>query len=228
MEFLRRYTTLSSALDVLAYKRVTLVSPSKWDDRNDAYFLELYRKHRKAEALFALCCSRAPETYHHWRIFTPASEGICLEIKKRQFAASLISKRAIRAKNVSYLLLKDVDELDANEFERLPFLKRWGFADEEEWRAIALSENPRDQSYSVPLRLDWINRVIVNPWMPLVLFEAVRKTVSELPDCSGVRVTRSSLIDNARWRAAGDDLKAMADKRARRCTLKVMRPAARR
>jgi hypothetical protein len=41
---LKRYTTLSSALDVLENKRLTLLDPAKWDDRNDTYFIELYRQ----------------------------------------------------------------------------------------------------------------------------------------------------------------------------------------
>jgi hypothetical protein len=27
-------------------------------------------------AVFALCCTRARETYHHWKVFTPAGEGV--------------------------------------------------------------------------------------------------------------------------------------------------------
>ena len=42
-KFVKRYTTLSSALQTLKQEKLVLLSPSKWDDANDAYFMDLYR-----------------------------------------------------------------------------------------------------------------------------------------------------------------------------------------
>jgi hypothetical protein len=74
-KFVRRYTTLSSALDTLVQKQLVLLSPSKWDDLNNVRFLELYQSHANVGSVLALCCTLATETYHHWKVFTQGIEG---------------------------------------------------------------------------------------------------------------------------------------------------------
>ena len=51
---LRRYTQLPGLFYMLSEKKVTLLDPSSWDDKNDSYFLELYKAKRKlkGECLF--------------------------------------------------------------------------------------------------------------------------------------------------------------------------------
>jgi hypothetical protein len=75
---LRRYTTLPVLLDLLKEKRLTLVSPTSWADRNDSFYLEQYKNGRRAESVLALCLSEAGETFHHWRVFTQGSENTTL------------------------------------------------------------------------------------------------------------------------------------------------------
>src|SRR4029077_11819212 len=70
VKFLSRYTSLPIALDVLVQKRITLLSPETWKDRNDAYFLERYREEMKLQSVLAICFSRHRETFHHWRVFS--------------------------------------------------------------------------------------------------------------------------------------------------------------
>ena len=41
---LRRFTTIGAAIDTLRNKRVVFLGPEKWDDRNDAEFMRLYRE----------------------------------------------------------------------------------------------------------------------------------------------------------------------------------------
>jgi hypothetical protein len=38
--FLNRYTSLPILLDALNHKRMTLLSPESWEDRNDSYYIE--------------------------------------------------------------------------------------------------------------------------------------------------------------------------------------------
>ena len=62
-EYLRRYTSLASALHVLQTRSLTLLSPEKWDDRNDRNFMAAYGRTQKASSILALCFSEAGETY---------------------------------------------------------------------------------------------------------------------------------------------------------------------
>jgi len=82
--FLNRYTSLPIALDVLAKKHITLLSPETWEDRNDAYYLERYRDERKLRSLLAICFSLHRETFHHWRVFSSGSSGVCIEFDKEK------------------------------------------------------------------------------------------------------------------------------------------------
>ena len=79
---LRRYTTLPALLDLLKQRRLTLVSPNAWVDRNDSFYLEQYKLGRKAKSVLALCLSEAGETFHHWRVFTQASDGVCVQFQR--------------------------------------------------------------------------------------------------------------------------------------------------
>jgi hypothetical protein len=42
---LRRYTDQSTLFYLLAERRLTLLNPGRWDDRNDSYCLRRYTDH---------------------------------------------------------------------------------------------------------------------------------------------------------------------------------------
>src|SRR3990167_8422654 len=94
--YVRRYTTLSSALDTLVQRHLVLLNPSKWDDLNDVRFMELFRSQANAGSVLALCCTLATETYHHWRIFTQGMEGICIEFERRSLESKLSTVNGIQ------------------------------------------------------------------------------------------------------------------------------------
>ena len=68
-------------LDILWRKELPLLNPESWDDRNDRYFMEHYKSAKQLQGLYALCAARCSETYHHWRVFTGAADGACLELR---------------------------------------------------------------------------------------------------------------------------------------------------
>ena len=86
---LRRYTTIGSAIDTLRNKRVALLDPEKWDDRNDAELMRLYREKMKLANLKALCCTESSETYHHWKVFTQSADGCCVDFEKKPLLRSI-------------------------------------------------------------------------------------------------------------------------------------------
>ena len=49
----RRYTSLSILLDILKEKRLTLLDPRNWDDKNDAFYMELYKSKKELKSLLA-------------------------------------------------------------------------------------------------------------------------------------------------------------------------------
>lgn len=222
-DYIRRYTTISAMLDVLRRKELPLLNPESWDDRNDRYFMARYKQAKKVESLYALCAARCSETYHHWRVFTGAADGACLELRRKPLEAALDNLPNVRFSEVEYLRLEDVDALTASDVQRLPFVKRYGFAAEEEYRIILESAEPQGAAYSIELPLALIGRIYLNPWLPKPLAESVIASVREIPGCKNLKIQRSYLIDNARWKEAGDRVVGLK-KPAKPKVLRLPRP----
>ena len=85
---LRRYTNLPALLHLLRTRKLTLLSPEKWEDRNDAYYMSQYRERSDATTVLALCFSEAAEKYHLWRAFTHGTDGVCVEFERNSLLAS--------------------------------------------------------------------------------------------------------------------------------------------
>ena len=47
-KFLRRYTDLTSLFYLLSTQTLTLLDPQKWEDKNDSFYLDLYKKKRSS------------------------------------------------------------------------------------------------------------------------------------------------------------------------------------
>lgn len=205
-KFVKRYTTLASALDTIKNRRLVLLSPSKWDDTNDSYFMEIYQAQKELGSVLALCCTMATETYHHWKVFTTGIEGVCIEIDRVALARSLSPSSDIEARPVEYLKVSELEAFTADDVDRLPFVKREGYGDEREWRILARSTEKLKQTMELPLELSVINRVVFNPWMPPVLVNNLRDMIRPLPGCEGLKVESSRLTNSSRWKAAGKKL----------------------
>jgi hypothetical protein len=224
-DYIRRYTTISAMLDILRRQELPLLNPDNWDDRNDRYFMARYKEARKLAGLYALCAAQCSETYHHWRVFTGAADGACLELRRRPLELALAQIERVRFGAVDYLLLDEVDGLAPADIQRLPFVKRHGFSAEEEYRIILESDEPQGAALSIELPLDLVGRIYLNPWLPKSLAESVIATVREIPGCKKLSIQRSHLIDSARWKKAGDRVIG-AKSAAKKKTLKIRSPGA--
>ena len=132
---LRRYTELPFVLHMLRSRQLALLNPSSWDDKNDAYFMEEYRQRNALSGVFVLCFARAPETYHHWKVFSPGSSGVCVKFDKAKFSAWAKSNSGMRARAVTYKTLKKLQDIPPT-LPDLPFVKRYAFRDEKEYRLV--------------------------------------------------------------------------------------------
>lgn len=80
----RRYTNLASTIHLLQHRAITLLNPATWDDKSDTYYMAEYKRLKQAQTVLALCFAESRETYHHWRIFSYGTDGICLEFDKQE------------------------------------------------------------------------------------------------------------------------------------------------
>lgn len=194
----RRYTDLASLLDMLRRRTITLLRPDTWDDRNDRLMMKTYADCLDLKTLLALCLTSRGETYHHWKVFTDKSNGVCIHFRRDEFKQAMRAA-GVRVEKVRYLKLEQL-VADDHPIETLPFLKRFGFGDEGEYRAVYKNKVAEDHLKQVKIDLNIIERISLNPWMPKSVFESVRATIEAQRQGAAFTVNHSSLIDNQRWR----------------------------
>ncbi len=105
---LLRYTSLPVLLDILSNQELTLLNPATWDDRNDSYYIELYKKRKKLKTLLALCFTTKSETYHHWKVFSDGISGVCVQFKKEQLLEQMDSVCGIAYGDLEYPLIREL------------------------------------------------------------------------------------------------------------------------
>lgn len=196
---LRRYTNLASALHILHNRCLTLLSPETWDDRNDAYFMSEYKRLKGVKTVLAICIADREETYHHWQVFSRGADGVCIEFDREELLAAFDAAGGISHRYVDYELVTKANAMREVDLEILPFTKRWPYGDEREYRAVYVNTDKEMLAFPVPLALAAIKRITLSPWLAPALVEPVKKRLKSLPRCNGLRIYRSTLIDNKPW-----------------------------
>lgn len=192
-----RYTNLASLFHILSTKKITLLNPEKWDDQNDAFYLEEYRRRKKCESILALCFTTAPETYHQWKVFSGSESGVLIRFHREKLFDSLNSDPSINHKNVQYIEVKNINK--ELQIDKMPFIKRHPYRDEQEYRAICLSKN-KIEFKSIAINLDAIEKIVLNPWINKELFETVKAVIKSIPECTKLKVYQTTIINNKGWR----------------------------
>ena len=162
--FLRRYTSQLYLLRLLQNRKITLLNPILWHDRNDAFYVDQYKKHKKAKSVLVLCCTMAKEKFHHWRVFAEGPEGVCIEFKHDAFNA-IFKIENVKAKLVRYKKINAMRKFRPA-LEELPFLKRQPYSDEKEFRIVYLDYKKKKKAKEFDIDLNSILRITLSPWLP--------------------------------------------------------------
>jgi hypothetical protein len=195
---LRRYTDLSTLFYLLAERKLTLLNPGRWDDRNDSYCMRRYRDAKGYKTVLALCFVQSSERYHLWKVFGAGTSGVRIKFKRKALLKAVDKVPGLLHDEVEYLTLKQL----AGPFsaDRLPFVKRYGFLGEDEYRLVYGSKKKLPK-FDIDIPPDCIDSVKLNPWLDAALFEHVKDAIRRVDSCwKSLKVVRSSLIDNERWR----------------------------
>ena len=188
---------------MLREQRITLLDPQSWDDKNDSHYLRLYREKKSLNTVLALCFAQASETYHHWRVFAPGSSGVCISFKRKELFKALKAEHPeLRMRAVEYLTLNKIRRRTLAT-EELPFLKRYPFLDEEEFRVVYESTKTKSK-LDIPIPLSCIYKITLSPWLPNALSDGVKTMLRGIPGCGGLKIRRSTLISNDEWKKLGD------------------------
>lgn len=200
--FLLRYTALPFAIDYLATKELVLPSPATWDDRNDSYYIDQFAARNGLSTTYALCLTEAAETYHHWKVFSSGVSGVCLVFDKDKLLKAVQKEPGLRAEPVTYRLINELRKRPPED-EQLPFLKRYPFRDEMEFRLFIAPTRPPKGVYRIQVPLAAVDRVTLSPWLTPSVADHVKATLKRIPGCKRLRVYRSTLIENERWKQYG-------------------------
>jgi len=197
--FLRRYTELPYLIDYLSTGEIYLPSPKSWDDRNDSFYLEQYAKIKGLNDTYALCLTDAYETYHHWKVFSSGPSGVCIVFDREKFLKAIQQVPDLKAEPVEY---KTIKEMRGREIETkiLPFLKRYPFRDEEEFRLFAAPITQQRSGYRVSIPLSTISNISLSPWTPKNVVKNVRILLKSIKGCSKIKIWGSTLIENEEWK----------------------------
>lgn len=197
----RRYTDIPALIQLLTNRKLTLLDPSFWDDKNDSYFLATYKEKKQLQSVLALCFTQESETYHHWRVFSSGASGVCVNFDPDKLE-KVFSHAKVRFKEIKYLALKELREKRPT-VAQLPFVKRIPYKHEKEFRALWESKSEKISSLDVPIDLSSITRITLSPWMHPSLRENVVKLLKTIDGCKSIPMWRSTLTENADWKSYG-------------------------
>jgi hypothetical protein len=194
---INRYTSVPVLLDMLERKRLVLLDPQKWEDRNDSAIMAEYQKRKKVEKLFALCCSYGDETIHHWRTFADGISGCCVEFSYAKLTGLLKTVPGVRYGSVRYRRNKELKGA-AIPVEDIPFTKRWPYRCEEEFRII-WEGTTTEKCFEIEFDLSIINKVTINQRMPETVYNTIRGNLRKAFKEPDKRISQSTLYENQVW-----------------------------
>jgi len=201
--YLRRYTDLPALIYLLSKKKITLLDPQLWDDSNDSHFLAVYREKMKLKSILALCFTQASETYHHWRVYANGPSGICIRFNRSRLIKAVKNQPGLQSSSVTYLKLIEIRDRKLAIHE-LPFLKRYAFEHENEFRMIYESTTKHLTTLDIPIPLSCIDNVTLSPWAHKSQFSPIKALLRTISGCSGIKLVPSTLISNEEWKYLGE------------------------
>jgi hypothetical protein len=128
---------------------------------------------------------------------------VCIQFKRYELIDAVKDEPGLRCRQVKYVTLDDLGAKNLA-IRDLPFRKRWAFEHESEYRMIYESETKSIASLDLAIPISCIERVILSPWLPAAFKPVIAETVRTIKGCSGLTVSRSTLIGNDRWKRYGD------------------------
>jgi len=194
---LNRFTTLPILLDLLERKKLTLLNPILWEDKNDSEIILEYKKRKNIKNLFALCFSHNDETIHHWKTFSNGPSGCLIEFDAEKLISHIKKIPGIKIGKVEY---KRINEVQKNKIsvDKMPFTKRWPYRCEEEFRII-IETNEEMDFYEIDIQLDFIKKVTISQQMPKQIYETIKKKLKNSKDNPDSRINKSTLYENFNW-----------------------------
>jgi hypothetical protein len=194
---LNRYTTLPVLLDMLKRRKLVLLDPATWEDRNDSEIMLEYKNRKNLKSLLALCFSHGSETIHHWKTFADGISGCCIEFDRKSLIRRIRTLTGVRHRDVTYRKIKDLTT-ETIRLNDMPFTKRWPYRCEEEFRIIWEGDIEMPY-YEIDFDLKLIKKITISQRMPKQVYSTIRKHLKTAFANPDQRINRSTLYENQTW-----------------------------
>jgi len=195
---INRFTTLPILLDILQRRKLTLLDPKLWEDKNDSEIILEYKRRKAIKNLFALCFSCNDETIHHWKSFSPGPSGCVIEFNAKKLLA-IFDQYGLTHGLVHYRKLSEIEKKEtAIELNKIPFTKRWPYRCEEEYRAIHETNEELD-FYEIEIPLNIIQKITISQQMPKQIYLTIKEYLKDVTKNPDGKINRSTLYENQRW-----------------------------
>jgi len=194
---LNRYTTLPVLLDLLRRKKIVLLDPSTWEDRNDAELILEYKKRKKIPQLFAICFGIGAETIHHWKTYANGISGCCIEFDKNKLLKAFRNIKEAHWDNVVYMKIDEAEKIKISR-NRIPFTKRWPYRYEKEFRIIWEGKTSQ-KTIDVDIDLKAINKITLSQGLPADVYKSIKELLRNEFRDPAKKINRSTLYENKRW-----------------------------
>ncbi len=194
---LNRYTTLPVLLDLLRRKKIVLLDPSTWEDRNDAEIILEYKKRKRVPSLFAVCFGIGDETIHHWNTYANGISGCCIEFDELKLLSSFRGIDEARWDDVRYRKIKQIKG-NGIELESMPFTKRWPYRCEYEFRILWEGETDH-KTIDIDIGLTAINKITLSQHMPPDVCISIKELLRDEISDPSKKINHSTLYENKSW-----------------------------
>lgn len=217
---LYRFSTLDRFFEQLDSKKISFVSPLKWNDPYEKYFLERgYRINNKQynlafkENVFALCFSSISNSEAYWNMYAPKCDGVRIEVSSEKFLTDFLCKikgadvyvGPVKYYSTNDFYKKDIDtkklSLSLNNHEEiihqieLLYRKRNAFQYEKEIRIIIIPKrnNRRIEIVEHPYQFEQNNsKITLDPRTGNNLFKFIK---ANLLRNNGLRISKAKLYN---------------------------------
>jgi len=56
------------------------------------------------------------------------------------------------------------------------------------------------ETKSIPIKLDWVRRITMNPWVEEPFLGSVRSSIQAIDGCRAMKVSPTTMLENERWK----------------------------
>jgi len=200
-----RYTNIAFLLEYLHTKKLNLVSPETWRDRNDVYFMNLYRELQGGGKNFALCFTQGVEAHHFWDISAEGVGGVAIEFDGDSLLEAA-SGAGVIGRAVKYEKIQELRGGEDLNIEDLPFTKRFPFKDENEFRLFFWtkdSEICKRPTYSFSVPFHCVTQIRLSPTLPDSVKSSIKDVIRHLAGNHSFKINKSTLLENPQFQAIG-------------------------